>query len=65
MLFDPDWDPHNDNQMMARVWRTSQQKPCYIYRMVTAGCFDEFVLQRGLKKEALDRFVRSWGAAVR
>ena len=63
VLFDPDWDPHNDDQMMARVWRTSQTKPCYIYRIVTCGCFDEYVLQRGLKKEALDQFIRSGGAS--
>jgi len=31
-MFDPDWNPANDEQAMARVWRDGQKKECYIYR---------------------------------
>lgn len=34
IMFDPDWNPANDDQAMARVWRDGQQKPCYIYRFL-------------------------------
>lgn len=34
VMFDPDWNPANDDQAMARVWRDGQKKPCYIYRFL-------------------------------
>ena len=36
-MFDPDWNPANDEQAMARVWRDGQKKKCYIYRMLALG----------------------------
>lgn len=36
-MFDPDWNPANDEQAMARVWRDGQTKPCYIYRLVSVS----------------------------
>lgn len=33
-MFDPDWNPANDDQAMARVWRDGQKKPCFIYRLL-------------------------------
>ena len=32
VMFDADWNPANDDQAMARVWRLSQTKECHIYR---------------------------------
>ena len=37
VMFDPDWNPANDDQAMARVWRDGQKKPCYIYRMLAVS----------------------------
>lgn len=37
MLFDPDWNPANDAQALARVWREGQQKKVFIYRFLTTG----------------------------
>jgi DNA repair and recombination RAD54-like protein len=34
VMFDPDWNPANDDQAMARVWRDGQCKQCYIYRFL-------------------------------
>ena len=33
-MFDPDWNPANDEQAMARVWRDGQKKQCFIYRLL-------------------------------
>ena len=33
-MFDPDWNPANDDQAMARCWRDGQKKQCYIYRLI-------------------------------
>jgi len=53
VLFDPDWNPANDKQAAARVWRDGQRKHVYIYRFITAGTIEEFVYERQLSKEGL------------
>ena len=53
VLFDPDWNPANDKQAAARVWRDGQKKKCYLYRMVCAGSIEEKVFERQLSKEGL------------
>lgn len=37
VMFDPDWNPANDEQAMARVWRDGQKKKCYIYRLLAVS----------------------------
>ena len=37
VMFDPDWNPANDDQAMARVWRDGQKKQVYIYRLISTG----------------------------
>ncbi|ENN73266.1 hypothetical protein D910_02829, partial [Dendroctonus ponderosae] len=53
VMYDPDWNPANDDQAMARVWRDGQQKPCYIYRFLSAGTIEEKIFQRQAHKKAL------------
>ena len=53
VLFDPDWNPANDKQAAARVWRDGQKKRVYIYRMLCAGSIEEKVFERQLSKEGL------------
>ena len=33
--FDSDWNPANDAQAMARVWRDGQKKHVFIYRLLS------------------------------
>ncbi len=45
IMFDPDWNPANDDQAMARVWRDGQKKPvspvvlitCYYIMLLFVG----------------------------
>lgn len=37
VMFDPDWNPANDEQAMARVWRDGQKKTCYVYRLISVS----------------------------
>lgn len=36
VLYDIDWNPANDIQAMARIWRDGQTSKCHIYRLITA-----------------------------
>lgn len=53
ILFDPDWNPAIDNQALARVWRSGQQKPCYVYRFFGVGTLEEVCYERQVAKEGL------------
>jgi DNA repair and recombination protein RAD54B len=55
VLYDSHWNPALDAQAMARIWRDGQQKPCYIYRMITAGSVEEKIYQRQMMKGQLAR----------
>ncbi|GMH39369.1 hypothetical protein BSKO_07267 [Bryopsis sp. KO-2023] len=57
VLFDPDWNPANDQQAMARVWREGQKKQVWIYRLLTTGSIEEKIYQRQIAKQNLSRTV--------
>ena len=45
VLFDPDWNPANDKQAAARVWRDGQKKKCVLYRPLPPGTPGAVVLR--------------------
>ncbi|EUD66573.1 DNA repair and recombination protein RAD54 and RAD54-like protein [Plasmodium inui San Antonio 1] len=57
VLLDPDWNPANDKQALARVWREGQKKICYIYRLFCTGTIDEKVYQRQISKDGLSSMI--------
>jgi DNA repair and recombination RAD54-like protein len=57
VLFDPDWNPANDKQAAARVWRDGQKKKVYIYRFLARGSIEEKIYQRQISKEGLQTIV--------
>ncbi|CAG0881245.1 unnamed protein product [Cyprideis torosa] len=57
VMFDPDWNPANDDQAMARVWRDGQKKQCFIYRLLATGSIEEKIFQRQAHKKALSSCV--------
>jgi DNA repair and recombination protein RAD54 and RAD54-like protein len=60
IMLDPDWNPANDAQAMARVWRPGQQKRVYLYRTLCTGTVEEKIFQRQVAKLALaDQVVNS------
>lgn len=58
VLFDPDWNPANDKQAAARVWRDGQKKRVYIYRFLSTGTIEEKVYQRQMSKEGLRKVIQ-------
>ncbi|XP_073420051.1 DNA repair and recombination protein RAD54-like isoform X2 [Dendrobates tinctorius] len=57
VMFDPDWNPANDEQAMARVWRDGQKRMCFIYRLLSTGTIEEKIFQRQTHKKALSSCV--------
>eukprot|EP00914_Ancora_sagittata_P019833 GHVO01039448.1.p1 GENE.GHVO01039448.1~~GHVO01039448.1.p1 ORF type:complete len:365 (-),score=55.93 GHVO01039448.1:158-1252(-) len=57
VLFDPDWNPANDKQALARVWRDGQKKTCYVYRLFSTGTIEEKIYQRQLSKDGLSAMI--------
>lgn len=57
IMFDPDWNPANDGQAMARVWRDGQRKTCYLYRFLATGTIEEKIFQRQTHKKALSNCI--------
>uniref|UniRef100_A0A673M166 RAD54 homolog B n=1 Tax=Sinocyclocheilus rhinocerous TaxID=307959 RepID=A0A673M166_9TELE len=53
VLYDVDWNPANDIQAMARVWRDGQKKTVHIYRFLTTGSIEEKIYQRQVSKQGL------------
>ncbi|KAK3751794.1 hypothetical protein QZH41_013249, partial [Actinostola sp. cb2023] len=53
ILYDIDWNPANDLQAMARVWRDGQKKKVHIYRLLTTGTIEEKIYQRQTTKQSL------------
>lgn len=64
IMFDPDWNPANDDQAMARVWRDGQKKTCFIYRLLATGSIEEKMFQRQTHKKALSSCVVDAGEDV-
>ncbi|XP_068426910.1 DNA repair and recombination protein RAD54B [Clinocottus analis] len=61
VLYDIDWNPANDIQAMARVWRDGQKKTVHIYRLLTAGTIEERMFQRQVSKQGLSGTVVDLG----
>ena len=53
VLFDVDWNPATDAQVLARIHRDGQKRPCVIYRLLVAGALDEKIWQRQVTKLGL------------
>ncbi|XP_075540713.1 DNA repair and recombination protein RAD54B-like isoform X2 [Dermacentor variabilis] len=53
VLYDVDWNPANDLQAMARVWRDGQSRHVSIYRLLTTGTIEEKIFQRQVTKQEL------------
>lgn len=57
VLFDSDWNPVNDAQACARIFREGQKRNVFIYRFVTCGTIEEKIWQRQISKGTLGETV--------
>ncbi|CAH8559549.1 unnamed protein product [Dicrocoelium dendriticum] len=57
IIYDSDWNPHNDIQAFSRAHRIGQSNKVMIYRFVTRGTVEERVTQVAKKKMMLTHLV--------
>ncbi|OAG33051.1 DNA repair and recombination protein RAD54B [Nematocida sp. ERTm5] len=55
IIIDSDWNPANDLQAMARIWRLGQTKPVIIHRLFLMGTIEEYILLVQMKKIDLQK----------
>ena len=57
VIFDSDWNPHNDLQAMARAHRLGQKSGVMVFRLVSRASVEEKILNRAKEKMLLDHVV--------
>ncbi|CAL5223570.1 g6105 [Coccomyxa viridis] len=62
IIYDSDWNPHQDLQAMDRCHRIGQQKPVLVLRLATSHSVEGRLLKRARSKLALERLVIKKGA---
>ncbi|KAI1416092.1 PHD/FYVE-zinc-finger like domain-containing protein [Hypoxylon sp. FL1857] len=55
IIYDPDWNPHQDIQAISRAHRIGQKNKVLCIQLTTKDTVEENILQAGRKKMALDR----------
>ncbi|KAI5306477.1 DNA-binding proteins Bright/BRCAA1/RBP1 and proteins containing BRIGHT domain [Ascosphaera pollenicola] len=54
IILDPDFNPHQDMQALARAHRIGQQKKVLIFKLMTQSTVEEKIMQIGKRKMLLD-----------
>jgi len=65
IIYDSDWNPHNDIQAFSRAHRIGQSNKVMIYRFVTRASVEERITQVAKKKMMLTHLVVSPGMGSR
>ncbi|GMI51219.1 hypothetical protein ScalyP_jg5897 [Parmales sp. scaly parma] len=61
IIFDSDWNPHQDSQAMDRCHRIGQVRPVAVYRLLTAGTVDITMMEKQISKKKLERMTIAGG----
>lgn len=61
IIYDSDWNPHQDMQAMDRCHRIGQTKPVHVYRLATAHSVEGRMLKRANSKLKLEQVIITGG----
>lgn len=59
ILFDPWWNPAVEAQAIDRTHRIGQDKPVFVYKLITEGTVEEKIMELQAKKKALFKGILS------
>ncbi|KAJ7900162.1 SNF2 family DNA-dependent ATPase [Mycena olivaceomarginata] len=57
IIFDPDFNPHQDLQAIARAYRYGQKNTCLVFKLMVKNSAEERIVQVGKKKLVLDHLI--------
>ncbi|OXC66753.1 hypothetical protein AYX13_04623 [Cryptococcus neoformans] len=57
ILHDPDFNPHQDQQAIARAYRYGQKKKVLVFKLMIKGSVEETIINKGKRKMVLDHLV--------
>ncbi|KAI9057725.1 hypothetical protein FKP32DRAFT_1597935 [Trametes sanguinea] len=57
IIFDPDYNPHQDLQAIARAHRYGQKKTVLVFKLMVKDSAEERIMQTGKKKLVLDHLI--------
>jgi len=57
IIFDQDFNPHNDRQAQDRAYRIGQKRDVEVVKLISKGTIEEDMLRLGQTKLALDEAV--------
>ncbi|KAJ1968628.1 DNA-dependent ATPase fun30 [Dimargaris xerosporica] len=57
ILYDIDYNPHNDKQAEDRAYRVGQKRDVYVYKYIAQNTIEEYILQRARHKLQLDEHI--------
>lgn len=61
IIFDSDWNPHQDSQAQDRCHRIGQTRPVVTYRLLTACSVDIQMMEKQVSKKKLERLTIQGG----
>ncbi|KAJ7630765.1 SNF2 family DNA-dependent ATPase [Roridomyces roridus] len=57
IIYDPDFNPHQDLQAIARAYRYGQKNTCLVFKLMVKDSAEERIIQVGKKKLVLDHLI--------
>jgi len=61
IIFDSDWNPHQDSQAMDRCHRIGQNRPVAVYRLLAVNSVDIEMMEKQISKKKLERMAITGG----
>jgi hypothetical protein len=62
IVFDPSWNPSQDNQAVDRAYRIGQTREVHVFRLFLAGSIEEKMYEKQVHKSGLEKTIFTEGS---